>query len=91
MNKDDLIRAVAEKMQTTKVNAAQAVDAIFDSITESLKKGDPVTFVGFGSFKTTKRAARNGRNPRTGEPLSIPATTVPSFTAGKGLRDAVNQ
>jgi DNA-binding protein HU-beta len=91
LNKEDLIRSVAEKMQTTKVNAAQAIDAIFASITESLKKGDPVTFVGFGSFKATKRAARTGRNPRTGEPLAIPATTVPSFTAGKGLRDAVNK
>ena len=91
MNKEDLIKSVAEQVQTTKVNASQAVDAIFDSITESLKKGDSVTLVGFGSFKVTKRAARNGRNPRTGEPLSIPAATIPSFSPGKGLRDAVNQ
>ena len=90
MNKEDLIRSVAEKMQTTKVNAAQAIDAIFDTITESLKQGDPVTFVGFGSFKATKRAARNGRNPRTGETISIAASNVPGFKAGKALKDAVN-
>jgi DNA-binding protein HU-beta len=90
MNKDDLIRSVAEQMQTTKASASQAVGAIFDAITESLKNGDSLTLIGFGSFKVTKRAARNGRNPRTGEPLSIPAATVPSFAPGKVLRDAVN-
>jgi DNA-binding protein HU-beta len=90
MNKDDLIRAVAEQAQMTKANAAQAVNAVFESITGSLKKGDPVTLVGFGSFKVSKRAARQGRNPRTGEPISIAAATVPSFSAGKGLKDAVN-
>ena len=89
MNKDDLIRAVAEQAQMTKANAAQAVNAVFESITGSLKKGDPVTLVGFGSFKVSKRAARQGRNPRTGEPISIAAATVPSFSAGKGLKDAV--
>jgi len=91
MNKDDLVRSVAEQAQTTKTSASQAVNAIFDAITESLKKGDSLTLVGFGSFKATRRAARQGRNPRTGEPLAIPATTIPSFTPGKGLRDAVNQ
>jgi DNA-binding protein HU-beta len=90
MNKDDLIKSVAEHMQTTKASAAGAVDAIFDSITESLEKGEPITLVGFGSFKVAKRAARQGRNPRTGEALSIPATTVPSFVPGKGLKDTVN-
>jgi DNA-binding protein HU-beta len=89
MNKDDLIRAVAEQAQMTKANAAQAVNAVFESITGSLKKGDPVTLVGFGSFKVSKRAARQGRNPRTGEPISIAAATLPSFSAGKGLKDAV--
>ena len=63
---------------------------LFDAITESLKQGDSLTLVGFGSFKVTKRAARQGRNPRTGEPISIPAATVPSFAPGKVLRDAVN-
>jgi DNA-binding protein HU-beta len=90
VNKDDLIRSVAEHMQAKKASAALAVDVIFDAITESLKQGNPVTLVGFGSFKVSKRAARQGRNPRTGEPLSIPATTIPSFTAGKGLKDVVN-
>ena len=89
MNKDDLIRAVAEQAQITKANAAQAVNAVFESITGSLKKGEPVTLVGFGSFKVSKRAARQGRNPRTGEPISIAAATLPSFSAGKGLKDAV--
>ena len=89
MNKDDLIRAVAEQAQMTKANAAQAVNAVFESITGSLKKGEPVTLVGFGSFKVSKRAARQGRNPRTGEPISIAAATLPSFSAGKGLKDAV--
>ena len=89
MNKDDLIRAVAEQAQMTKANAAQAVNAVFESITGSLKKGAPVTLVGFGSFKVSKRAARQGRNPRTGEPISIAAATLPSFSAGKGLKDAV--
>ena len=89
MNKDDLIRAVAEQAQMTKANAAQAVNAVFESITGSLKKGEAVTLVGFGSFKVSKRAARQGRNPRTGEPISIAAATLPSFSAGKGLKDAV--
>ena len=80
MNKDDLIKSVAEHAQITKVNATQAVKTVFESITESLKQGNPVTLAGFGSFKTSKRAARQGRNPRTGEPLSLPAVTVPSFT-----------
>ena len=80
MNKDDLIKSVAEHAQITKANATQAVKTVFESITESLKQGTPVTLAGFGSFKTSKRAARQGRNPRTGEPLSLPATTIPSFT-----------
>ena len=90
MNKDDLIKSVAEHAQITKTNATQAVNAMFESITESLKQGDTVVLSGFGSFKTSKRAARQGRNPRTGEPISIAAATVPSFSAGKGLKDAVN-
>ena len=90
MDKHGLIKSVAEKMQTTQANASEAVKAIFDSITESLKQGDPVNLVGFGSFKVLQRAARQGRNPRTGEPLSIAAATVPSFSVGKGLRNAVN-
>jgi DNA-binding protein HU-beta len=90
MNRDDVIKSVAEQMQTTQADASEAVKAIFDSITESLKQGDPVKLVGFGSFKAVPRTARQGRNPRTGEPLSIPAATIVSFKAGKELRDAVN-
>ena len=91
MTRDDLIVSVAEQLQTTKTKAAEAVGAIFDSITESLKQGNPVVLVGFGSFKTTKRAARQGRNPATGEPISIAAATVPTFTAGKKLKYEVNK
>ena len=90
MNRDDLIKSVAKQMQMTQANASEAVKAIFDSITESLQQGDRVNLVGFGSFQTVQRAARQGRNPRTGEPISIPAATVLSFSAGKGLKDAVN-
>ena len=90
MNRDDLIKSVAKQMQMTQANASEAVKAIFDSITESLQQGDRVNLVGFGSFQAVQRAARQGRNPRTGEPISIPAATIPSFNAGKGLKDAVN-
>jgi DNA-binding protein HU-beta len=90
MNKEDLVKAVAEHAQITRTNAADAVNVVFESITGSLKKGETVTFVGFGSFKVSTRAARQGRNPRTGEPISIAAATVPSFSAGKGLKEAVN-
>ena len=90
MNRDDLIKSVAKQMQMTQANASEAVKAIFDSITESLQQGERVNLVGFGSFQAVQRAARQGRNPRTGEPISIPATTIPSFNAGKGLKDTVN-
>ncbi len=76
MNKDDLIKAVVEHAKITKANAAGAVEGILSSITNSLKKGEAVTLVGFGSFKVSKRAARQGRNPRTGGPISIAAATV---------------
>lgn len=90
MNKEELVAAIAEQTQFTKDKAAKALDAVMNAITETLKKGDSVTLVGFGSFKVNKRAERQGRNPRTGEPLHIPATSVPSFTAGKTLKEAVN-
>ena len=91
MNKNDLIRTVAEEIKITQKTAALAIDAVFDAITQSLKKGDAVTLVGFGSFKVSKRAARQGRNPRTGDPISIPAATVPSFSPGKALKESVSQ
>ena len=90
MNKTELIAAVADKAGLTKVDASKALDAITDSITSALKTGDTVTLIGFGTFKVTARAARTGRNPRTGEELSIAARKAPAFTAGKALKDAVN-
>jgi DNA-binding protein HU-beta len=91
MNKESLVKEVAEQAEITKADASQAIDVIFDAIQDSLAKGDPVSLVGFGSFKISKRNARAGRHPRTGEPLSIPETMVPSFSAGKTLKDAVNE
>lgn len=90
MNKGEFVDAVAAKSDMSKTDAAAAVDAVLDSVTEALKKGDQVTLVGFGTFLVRKREARTGRNPRTGEPLEIAASNVPSFKAGKALKDAVN-
>lgn len=91
MNKNDLVEAVAEKTDLSKADAAKAVDAVFDSITKSLKKGEEVRLVGFGTFNVAKRAASEGRNPRTGAKIKIPASKQPKFRAGKGLKDAVNK
>ncbi|MFZ4451940.1 HU family DNA-binding protein [Salibacterium aidingense] len=90
MNKTDLINAVAEQADISKKDASKAVDAVFDSITETLKKGDKIQLVGFGSFEVRERAARKGRNPQTGEEIKIPATKNPAFRPGKQLKDAVN-
>ncbi|MBF0168225.1 MAG: HU family DNA-binding protein [Alphaproteobacteria bacterium] len=90
MNKNDLVASVATKTSLSKTDAAKAVDAVFDSITASLKKGQEVRLVGFGTFNVTKRAKSEGRNPRTGEKIVIPASKQPKFKAGKGLKDAVN-
>ncbi|MCE3285647.1 MAG: transcriptional regulator [Steroidobacteraceae bacterium] len=90
MNKNDLIDAVAERTSLAKSDAARAVEAVLGAITEAMQKGDAVTLSGFGTFATKSRAARTGRNPRTGEPIEIPASKVPGFKAGKGLKDAVN-
>ena len=90
MNKQDLIAAVAEGSGLTKADASKAVEAVFDSITATLKKGDEVRLVGFGTFAVSKRKASTGRNPRTGAPMQIQASTQPKFKAGKGLKDAVN-
>ena len=89
MNKGDLIESVAKKADLSKAKAAIAVDGVFDTISASLKKGKDVTLVGFGTFGVTKRKARNGRNPQTGETIKIKATKAPKFKAGKGLKDAV--
>jgi DNA-binding protein HU-beta len=91
MSKESLVNEVAEQAEITKTDAAKAIEAIFDTIQDSLKKGEPVSLIGFGSFKVSKRNARTGRNPRTGEPLSIPETIVPSFSAGKTLKEKINQ
>ena len=90
MNKAELVDAVATKADLSRSDAGSAVEAVFDTITNTLQKGDSVSLVGFGTFSVKRRAARTGRNPRTGEPLQIPATNAPGFKAGKGLKDAVN-
>ena len=90
MNKNELVDAVASAADLKKAEAAKAVDAVFESITTSLKKGDEVRLVGFGTFTVSKRGASEGRNPRTGEKIKIAASKQPKFKAGKGLKDAVN-
>ena len=90
MNKSDLIAAMAAKTGETKKDAEIALDAILAAITASLKKGDKVQLVGFGSFEVKKRAARKGRNPQTKEEIKIPASKAPVFKAGKALKDVVN-
>ncbi len=88
MNKADLINDVAKVVETKKV-AQEVVDCVFSSITQSLKRGEDVSLVGFGTFKVTKRKARKGRNPHTGEEIMIKATKAPKFTPGKAMKDAV--
>ncbi len=90
MNKSELISSVAEAAGITKAAATKAVDGVFEAITGSLKKGAEVRLVGFGTFHVAKRAATEGRNPRTGEKIKIPASRQPKFRAGKALKDAVN-
>jgi len=89
-NKSDLIEAIAKSADISKAAAGRALDATIESIKKSLKKGELVSLVGFGTFYVGKRAARNGRNPRTGEAIKIKAAKIPKFRAGKGLKDAVN-
>ena len=90
MNKNDLIASVAEHTGLSKSDATRAVDAVFASIETALKGGDEVRLVGFGTFTVSQRSASEGRNPRTGEKITIAASKQPKFKAGKGLRDAVN-
>lgn len=90
MNKNDLVAAVMESTGLSKNDSGKAVDAVFGTITDSLKKGDEVRLVGFGTFLVSERAASEGRNPRTGEKMQIPASKQPKFKAGKSLKDAVN-
>lgn len=88
-NKADLIDGVVSKSGLTKKDATAAVEGLFDVVTETLAEGERVQIIGFGSFEVRDRAARKGRNPQTGEEIQIPATKVPAFKAGKGLKDAV--
>lgn len=90
VNKVELVDAVSASSGLSKSDAGKAVDAVFDSIAAELKQGSEVRLVGFGTFLVTKRAASEGRNPRTGEPVHIPASNQPKFRAGKGLKDTVN-
>jgi DNA-binding protein HU-beta len=90
MNKQELIAKIAQDTGITKSSAAAAVDSFFEGITKSLKKGQPITFVGFGTFKTAQRKARTGRNPQTGAAVKIPKRKVVRFTAGKALKSALN-
>lgn len=89
MNKSELVAAVAAKAELSKKDAEAAVKAVIDSVTEALADGDKVALVGFGTFEVKTRAARTGKNPRTGEEISIPASKVPSFKAGAALKNAV--
>lgn len=90
MNKSEFIDAVAQNADIPKSTAQKAVDSMVDVIGNALKKGDQVSLVGFGTFLTRQREARQGRNPRTGETINIRASRVPSFKAGKALKDTVN-
>ncbi len=90
MNKSELVEAIAKSADISKASAEKALDGAIAAIRGSLKKGQNVTLVGFGTFRVGKRAARTGRNPRTGEAIKIKAARVPKFSAGKALKDAVN-
>ena len=89
MNKNELVEAIAEKMDTTKKEAEAAVSAFTETVKEALAEGKKVQLVGFGNFEVRERAARKGRNPQTGEELDIPATKVPAFKPGKGFKEVV--
>ncbi|SHI64213.1 HU family DNA-binding protein [Parasporobacterium paucivorans] len=90
MNKAELVAAIAVKTELSKKDSEKALKAFTDVVAEELKKGEKVQLVGFGTFEVTKRAAREGRNPKSGEPMKIPASKAPKFKAGKALKDTVN-
>ena len=90
MNKSELIEAVASAADLTKADAGRAIDAVVATVTDTLAKGDSLSLIGFGTFSISERAARTGRNPRTGEAIQIKAAKLPKFKAGKALKDAVN-
>ena len=90
MNKVELVASIAEKSELTKIDAEKALKAFIDVVTDELKNGGKVQLVGFGTFEVAERAERQGRNPKTGEPITIGASKSPKFKAGKALKDAVN-
>ena len=90
MTKTELVSVVAEKAGLTKVDADRAVKALLETVTACLKEGESLSLVGFGTFSVSQRAARTGKNPRTGDKIAIPAANTPRFKAGKALKDAVN-
>lgn len=90
MNKTELIAAVAQKADLNKKDAEKALAAVIDGIEDALKAGEKVQLIGFGTFEVRERAAKEGRNPRTGETMTIPASKVPAFKAGKALKDSLN-
>ena len=89
MNKSDFVAAVADSAELSKVDAGRAVEAFIETVTKALKEGDTVTLVGFGTFSVRKRAARQGRNPQTGETIKIKASKSPAFKPGKGFKEAL--
>lgn len=91
MNKTELVAAIAEQAELTKKDAEKALKAFVDVVTDELKKGEKVQLVGFGTFEVAERAAREGRNPQTGETMKIAASKAPKFKAGKALKDMVNE
>ena len=90
MNKTELVAAIAEKSELSKKDSEKALKAFIDTVTEELKKGEKIQLVGFGTFEVSERAAREGRNPQTGETMKIEASKSPKFKAGKALKDAIN-
>lgn len=90
MNKSELIDAMADSSGLTKADAGRALDGFLSAVTEALSKGDSLALVGFGTFSVKERAERKGRNPQTGEEITISAAKIPTFKAGKSLKDAVN-
>lgn len=90
MNKTELVAAIADKAEISKKDSEKALKAFVDVVTEELKKGEKVQLVGFGTFEVSERAAREGRNPQTGETMQIAASKSPKFKAGKALKDAIN-
>mgnify|MGYP001066414615 FL=1 len=91
MNKTELIAAIAEKTELSKKDSEKALKAFIEVVTEELKKGEKIQLVGFGTFEVAERAARDGRNPQTGEVMPIPASKAPKFKAGKALKDEINE